>query len=1047
MAIGQQRRSELRRSRIARESPEERSRRLDRANARARERRGSETPQQRRRRLDAANARARARRTARFSQGRVGIEDAATCGQPQEPGVFGSLEEKVMRAQELNVADIAQMATGQHFTSDPRLALAYYYCCGVDPGAFVYGNEMLRGASGAATRERLAALLAECPSQSEVAECQRLVDEIEAESVDLWACASCGRVLLEGVHFRRLEDLSSVVLTQQERDELDVSMPSHIARTYRQLLFVGEQVYYLIPELVRDREKIPLCKNCSVDARKSKFSVACGHDYGRIGSLPVLSDAAVNCITPTRCFGVEISLSGKHCSGHSICFPSDGPNKLSNVLPDLDPQCMPRVTFIGPREEWRVQQQKYRGLYAIPPDDVYKVLSVLAHVNNIFKEEDILIEDTSDRRRALHAMEEAIHANVSVIHNDAANSADEQATSERFSADIDDGRMSGDCDMGLDSVNVRSSAVLPPVCTIGEGAAHEIIDKILETVMPRSDMPQRPVIPIKQGRSPLVEWFDNAKILAGAFPLLFLTGSGPLPSGSLPRDYVDHFMNYWDGRFEKSAQFTAMLFNQLQRHAAIQKAARAGLTHGKVLADFGKLINTVDFKRALESATRAPDSHAAVRLNAQLLRLLSLVGGNVPFSPFERASTRPKLAAMRYRYGVAQFWATIAPPEHDDLLLHRIARLRKEGGWNDPGAVCTRRECRFTDFSADIQNSARARLEISRAYPALSARVFDRRLRSFTEHIMRCHDASRTRVSRNYIDRPSGVYGRVAAFNAVVEPQCDGRLHAHFTVYGATMTPDLLTRIASCPELWPGVRRSFDSVSCTSIPRNVRNWRDDWQRAHEGKLARAFDIPAPNAAQDYDGFRAAAMKRVLSTNTHSHSSTCRKGVRGRRMCRLARPAGVFENETQPLLVQLTKASNPAKRVRATFAVYAIDENVAGNIDVSPNYDMKRLLRKPTNGAVVWEQHRPQEDELFVETNLGFACLSRSHTNSSVINGRDAGDMVEEYQQAYMTKEKGGLKSATAVMATALQDIEKFPSVAEDCGTYLRQVGPQRGRIL
>ncbi|KAG1691107.1 hypothetical protein DVH05_027182 [Phytophthora capsici] len=140
--------------------------------------------------LDAANARARARRTARFSLWR-------------EPGVFGSLEEKVIRAQELNAADIAQMATGQHFTSDPRLALAYYYCCGVDPGAFVFGNEMLRGASGAATRERLAALLAECPSQSEVAECQRLADEIESESVDLWACASCGRVLLEGVHFGR----------------------------------------------------------------------------------------------------------------------------------------------------------------------------------------------------------------------------------------------------------------------------------------------------------------------------------------------------------------------------------------------------------------------------------------------------------------------------------------------------------------------------------------------------------------------------------------------------------------------------------------------------------------------------------------------------------------------------------------------------------------------------------------------------------------------------------------------------------------------------
>lgn len=76
--------------------------------------------------------------------------------------------------------------------------------------------------------------------------------------------------------------------------------------------------------------------------------------------------------------------------------------------------------------------------------------------------------------------------------------------------------------------------------------------------------------------------------------------------------------------------------------------------------------------------------------------------------------------------------------------------------------------------------------------------------------------------------------------------------------------------------------------------------------------------------------------------------------------------------------------------------------------------------------------------MFVETNLGLAALSGSHTNSAIMSGKDAGDMVEEYQQAYMTKEKGGLKCSAAVMLTALNDIEKYPSVAEDTGTHARQ---------
>ncbi|KAG7387911.1 hypothetical protein PHYPSEUDO_013562 [Phytophthora pseudosyringae] len=221
----------------------------------------------------------------------------------------------------------------------------------------------------------------------------------------------------------------------------------------------------------------------------------------------------------------------------------------------------------------------------------------------------------------------------------------------------------------------------------------------------------------------MVEWHENANMLAGAFPDLFLTGSGPLPSGPLTQAYIDHFMHYWDGRFERSTRFVAVLFNQIQRHTAVRNTARVGTSRGGTLRSFGKLASSAQFKKALEDAKERPDSPRAIKLNAILLRLLSLVGGTVPFSPFERAASRPKLSAMRYRYGADQHWVTITPPEHDDLLLHWVAQLRELGAFNDPKRVFSRKICRFSTLPTELQESARSRLAVSNVYPALSAQV------------------------------------------------------------------------------------------------------------------------------------------------------------------------------------------------------------------------------------------------------------------------------------------------------------------------------------
>ncbi len=39
-----------------------------------------------------------------------------------------------------------------------------------------------------------------------------------------------------------------------------------------------------------------------------------------------------------------------------------------------------------------------------------------------------------------------------------------------------------------------------------------------------------------------------------------------------------------------------------------------------------------------------------------------MVGSMIPYSPFERAVTHPKLNAMQYRYGVSSNFITGAPP-------------------------------------------------------------------------------------------------------------------------------------------------------------------------------------------------------------------------------------------------------------------------------------------------------------------------------------------------------------------------------------------------
>ena len=105
------------------------------------------------------------------------------------------------------------------------------------------------------------------------------------------------------------------------------------------------------------------------------------------------------------------------------------------------------------------------------------------------------------------------------------------------------------------------------------------------------------------------------------------------------------------------------------------------------LKSLGVLANLEEFQRQLIWARDHPHSQEAKSLNAKVSRILSMVGSTIPYSPFECAVTRPKLNAMRYRYGVGSNFITGAPPEFEDLLTLRLCMKPK---YNDPNCAISK---------------------------------------------------------------------------------------------------------------------------------------------------------------------------------------------------------------------------------------------------------------------------------------------------------------------------------------------------------------------
>ncbi len=124
-----------------------------------------------------------------------------------------------------------------------------------------------------------------------------------------------------------------------------------------------------------------------------------------------------------------------------------------------------------------------------------------------------------------------------------------------------------------------------------------------------------------------------------------------------------------------------------------------------------------------------------------------MVGFMIPYSPFERAVSRPKLNAMRYCYGVGSNFINGAPPEFEDLLTLRLCMKPK---YNDPNCVISKQGFTRSDLPDPIHNETSICMHMTKQQPFLEAQHYHHKLQILFEAIIGCKTSSETHRSHDY---------------------------------------------------------------------------------------------------------------------------------------------------------------------------------------------------------------------------------------------------------------------------------------------------------
>ncbi len=121
-------------------------------------------------------------------------------------------------------------------------------------------------------------------------------------------------------------------------------------------------------------------------------------------------------------------------------------------------------------------------------------------------------------------------------------------------------------------------------------------------------------------------------------------------------------------------------------------------------------------------------------------------------------------------------------------------------------------------------------MHMTKQRPFLEAQSFHHKLQILLEAIIGYNKtSSETRRSHDYFQYDQRAYHHIAAFNGVIEPQQDGRLHWHTMLYSSVLSPELLEKAAAASSMALQIQigNMLDSITCTTAPCDIYQWYND----------------------------------------------------------------------------------------------------------------------------------------------------------------------------------------------------------------------------
>ena len=493
---------------------------------------------------------------------------------------------------------------------------------------------------------------------------------------------------------------------------------------------------------------------------------------------------------------------------------------------------------------------------------------------------------------------------------------------------------------------------------------------------------------------PVNEFEDMHELLVSAFPSVFMLGKSYPKKSLLDPHQMEHLLLQHTHAAATNKELLFYLFDCKSRHRVIKNLAAKVRKNPTAFNDYAKLVTSQKFREQVCKAAADPSSDAAKSVMRMVLPVLAFGSRNSTVSNIAGDTTMHAHGmAMAKRYGPNTSLVTVTPDDVNNPTSFRFSLIAPDNK-SFPATA-------HDDFFDKLQSGQKVsqgnvkiptdytrRFKAASGNPVAVALEFRAMMENVVQILIGCplnfQPGTNSGQKRTWYFKSKaknsphqkGIFGHVIAYFGCVETQARGALHFHIVIWGG-ITPHLLEKAASFPDICASIEKALDSMLIAHIPRSVHVKDILAQKMKETSFGRAN---LPTFAKIYPTMKHVPSPRMqkkwlhdfwdntLRTGIHKHTFTCKQPPAGIHRCRGARPAGNC-SATLPVMLEVPpEVWTMSINKKTSRSLAQITPTVSSKpIPVAPDPSQRNVFHQPfplpCKELIVWELKRPLLDPL------------------------------------------------------------------------------------